>query len=58
MLYFAAQSNPRDFATPLAGDWKGYWRFRMGDYRAICRIDEGKLLILVVKIGHRKEVYH
>ena len=57
MLYFAAQPNPRDFATPLAGNWNGHWRFRMGDYRAICRIDDGKLLILVVKVGHRKEVY-
>lgn len=33
------------------------WRYRAGDYRILCNIDHGKLLVLVVKIGHRREVY-
>ena len=42
---------------PLTGNWKGLWRFRMGDYRVICEIDDGKFVILVVMVGHRKEIY-
>jgi len=57
MRHFAAQPNPRDFAAPLTGEWRGFWRFRMGDYRVICEIDDGKLVILVVKVGHRKDIY-
>ncbi len=57
MEYFTAQPDPRAFAVSLTGTWKGFWRFRTGDYRVICEIDEGKLLILVVKVGHRRDIY-
>lgn len=33
------------------------WRYRAGDYRILCNIDDGRFLVLVVKIGHRREVY-
>ncbi len=57
MEHFVAQSDPRASASPLTGNWQGFWRFRLGDYRAICHIDEGKLIVLVVKVGHRKDIY-
>lgn len=41
----------------LVGDFKGFWRYRVGDYRLICRIHDEKLEILVVELGHRKEIY-
>ena len=44
------------------GDWKAmkeepYWRLRQGDYRAICSIDNGELVVLVLKVGSRGDVY-
>jgi mRNA interferase RelE/StbE len=44
------------------GDWKlmkgePYWRLRQGSYRAICSIDQGELVVLVLKIGSRGDVY-
>ena len=41
----------------LAGDKKGLWRYRVGDYRVLCQINDGRLVILVIAIGHRNEVY-
>jgi mRNA interferase RelE/StbE len=34
-----------------------YWRYRVGDYRLICDIQDGKLCVLVIEVGNRKEVY-
>ncbi|MBQ7196418.1 MAG: type II toxin-antitoxin system RelE/ParE family toxin [Synergistaceae bacterium] len=50
-------SNPRLRGEPLTGNLSDFWKYRVGDYRLICRIQDNKLLILVVKIGHRREVY-
>lgn len=49
--------NPRQWGKPLHGDKKGLWRYRVGDYRLICDIQEEKITILVLRVGHRKEVY-
>lgn len=49
--------DPRQFGKPLTGSLKGRWRYRVGDYRVICRITDGSLDILVIEIGHRREVY-
>jgi mRNA interferase RelE/StbE len=35
----------------------GLWRYRVGDYRLVCRFEENRLVVLVLKIGHRREVY-
>jgi mRNA interferase RelE/StbE len=40
----------------LAGD-EGFWRIRVGDYRVVYTVIQSKLVVLVVKIGHRREVY-
>ena len=54
----AAAENPRVLAIPLQGPKnRGLWRFRIGDYRAIARIENEVMTILVVEIGHRREVY-
>lgn len=51
-------NNPRLHGKALVGDKKGYWRYRVGDYRIIADIQDDKILILVLEIGHRKSIYH
>jgi mRNA interferase RelE/StbE len=50
--------NPRDTGKALVGPiLSGLWRYRVGDYRIFCRIEDEKICIVVVEIGHRREVY-
>ena len=49
--------NPRVHGKPLSANRSGQWRYRIGDYRLICIIDDNKLIILAITIGHRKEIY-
>jgi mRNA interferase RelE/StbE len=49
--------DPRSLGAPLNGELKNLWRYRVGDYRLICDIRDSGLLILVVHVGHRKDVY-
>lgn len=51
-------ADPKLFAEQLTGNFKDFWRFRIGDFRIVFQPYEQKLLILVVRIAHRKEVYH
>ena len=51
------EGNPRQFGKGLKADLAGLWRYRVGDYRIICQISEGELLVLVVAVGHRKDIY-
>lgn len=53
--YYSNQENPFSSAEKLTDASFGEWRFRIGDYRALCDIQEGKILVL--KIGHRREIY-
>jgi mRNA interferase RelE/StbE len=53
----ATLDDPRRLGEALAGDLAGLWRWRIGDYRVIARIEDQKLLILVVRVAHRREVY-
>ncbi|MCQ9120933.1 addiction module toxin RelE [Rodentibacter pneumotropicus] len=50
--------NPRDRGKGLVGELSGMWRYRVGDYRIICHIDNGELLITALELGHRREIYH
>lgn len=52
------EQDPRRFGKPLSYDKYGLWRYRVNDARIICRIDDDEVLVLVLKVGHRKEVYH
>lgn len=49
--------NPRIHGKELRGNLKGFWRYRVGDYRLIAEIKDDKLLIFMIEIGHRKEIY-
>ena len=49
--------NPKAFGKALSYDLKGLWRYRIGDYRLICHIEDEKLLILAIDIGHRSSIY-
>ncbi len=49
--------NPRQTGKALQGDLKGLWRYRVGDYRLIAQIQDNELIILVIEIGHRKNIY-
>lgn len=49
--------NPRQRGTALQGDKRGLWRYRVGNYRLICDIQDEKVVVLVLEVGHRKDVY-
>lgn len=49
--------NPRQHGKPLSANRNGQWRYRVGDYRIIADIQDNKLVILVIAIGHRKDIY-
>lgn len=49
--------NPKSFGKALTGNKIGLWRYRVGDYRIICRIQNKELTVLVLDIGHRKDIY-
>lgn len=53
----AADADPRRFGKGLKADLAGLWRYRVGDYRVLCQIRDGELLVLVVAVGHRRNVY-
>ena len=54
----AKLENPRSIGEALAGSTLGdYWKYRVGDYRIIADIQEARLIVQVVRVGHRREVY-
>jgi len=53
----APLEDPRRCGKPLVGDRKGLWRYRVGDYRILCELRDVELIVLVVTIGHRRQVY-
>jgi mRNA interferase RelE/StbE len=56
-IRIAESDNPRVFGQSLSGNKVGLWRYRVGDYRIICRIEDDTLVVFVVGVGHRKEIY-
>jgi mRNA interferase RelE/StbE len=54
----APLENPRSIGQALHGSELGeFWKYRVGDYRLICKIEDVRLLILVLRLGHRREIY-
>ena len=49
--------NPRSRGKALTSNLAGLWRYRVGDYRILCRIHDDKLIITVIEIAHRSTVY-
>ena len=56
-VYDKLLPNPKACLIPLVGDLSGFYKFRVGDYRLLCRKDDEELTVLVVKVKHRKESY-
>lgn len=54
----ATNQDPRRFGEALLGDKKGLWKYRVETYRMVCRIDDEAITVLVIDVGHRKNVYH
>lgn len=49
--------NPRQHGKVLTANHAGQWRYRVGDYRLIAEIHDEEIVILILSVGHRKEVY-
>ena len=48
---------PRRFGKPLTGDRAGFWAYRIDAYRLVCLLEDERLVVVVVSVGHRREVY-
>ncbi len=53
----ASKEDPQRFGKPLTSNKTGLWRYRVRDYRMICSIENNRLVVLVLRVGHRKDVY-
>ena len=53
----APDQDTRRFGKPLRHELQGLWLYRIGDYRAICYIENDHLVVLVLALGHRRQVY-
>lgn len=50
--------EPRFSGKPLTGNFKGLWRYRIGSYRLLAKIDDDKLIIFAIDVGHRRDIYN
>lgn len=53
----AALADPRSRGKMLVGNLQGFWRYRVGNHRILCRIQDKEFMIAVVEVGHKKEAY-
>ncbi len=53
----ATLDDPTSRGKSLTGNLAGYWRYRIGDYRVIAQLHNGEMIITVVKVNHRSQVY-
>jgi mRNA interferase RelE/StbE len=49
--------DPRRLGGPLHGAKRDLWKYRIGDYRLICDIQDDKVLVLMLRVGHRRQIY-
>lgn len=57
MREIAQLTDPQDCGEALTGNLAGYWRYRVGDWRVIVRFEDDRLVIFVIEVVHRREVY-
>ena len=50
-------TEPRQHGKGLTSNRSGQWRYRIGDYRLICKINDNELIILALSVGHRRDIY-
>lgn len=55
LVFKKLSQDPENYGSPLSGSFKGYWKLRAGDYRVIYRIVKEKILVLVIKVGIRRD---
>lgn len=53
----ASSEDPAKLGSPLKGKFAGLWRFRVGDYRLIASLDAARSVVLILQVGHRREIY-
>lgn len=53
----AATEDPRALGKALSGEFKGLWRYRVGDMRIIAEMQHGRCVVLVLRVGNRREIY-
>ncbi|HEV3306109.1 MAG TPA: type II toxin-antitoxin system RelE/ParE family toxin [Candidatus Sulfotelmatobacter sp.] len=53
----AKLNDPRQIGECLQGTLSEFWRYRVGDYRLICSLEHDRLVVLVLRVGHRREIY-
>lgn len=53
----ATDEDPRRFGEGLAGNLSGLWKYRIGDFRVIAEIQDERVIVLVIRVGHRSKVY-
>lgn len=51
-------TNPRQFGKSLQGNRNDKWRYRIGNYRILAKIEDDTMVIIVVEVGHRKDIYN
>lgn len=49
--------DPKGLGKALKGDFSGYWRYRWGDYRVVYKIAEKEILVIILRIAHRRSIY-
>jgi len=54
----APSIDPTQFGKPLRHDLAGLWRYRVQNYRIICSIHHDQIVVLVLSVGHRKDIYN
>lgn len=53
----AQLDNPRQLGKALTGNLSGLWRYRVGDWQIICYLEDAELVVLVIDVDHRRQVY-
>jgi mRNA interferase RelE/StbE len=53
----AKLDDPRQIGERLQGTLSEFWKYRVGDYRIICSLEHSRLVVLVLRVGHRREIY-
>ena len=49
--------NPRQHGKGFTGNLSQYWRYRVGDYRMLVEINDDEIIIIIVEVGHRRDIY-
>ncbi len=50
--------DPRKVGERLQGTLREFWKYRVGDYRLICSLKDERMVVVVVRVGHRRDIYH